>query len=135
MMLAQASGGGGSGFLILMIGLAGVMFFMMRSQRKRTQAQQNVQRGAEVGDDVMTTAGIFGTIVDEDEDEGTVMLEIAPGTTIKMLRAGISRRLTDDGYDEDEVEVEVEDEDEDKDNEDTDEPQAGTDASEEHRAP
>jgi preprotein translocase subunit YajC len=110
-----------------MIGLAGVMFFMMRSQRKRTQAQQNVQRGAEVGDDVMTTAGIFGTIVDEDEDEGTIMLEIAPGTTIKMLRAGISRRLTDDdGF--------AEDQDED-DDEDTDEPQAGTDASEEHRAP
>jgi preprotein translocase subunit YajC len=124
MMLAQASGGGGSGFLILMIGLAAVMFFMMRSQRKRTQAQQNVQRGAEVGDDVMTTAGIFGTIVDEDEDEGTIMLEIAPGTTIKMLRAGISRRLTDDDAD-----------DEDEGDEDTDEPQAGTDASEEHRAP
>jgi preprotein translocase subunit YajC len=125
MMLAQASGGGGSGFLILMIGLAAVMFFMMRSQRKRTQAQQNVQRGAEVGDDVMTTAGIFGTIVDEDEDEGTIMLEIAPGTTIKMLRAGISRRLTDDDDADDE----------DEGDEDTDEPQAGTDASEEHRAP
>jgi preprotein translocase subunit YajC len=123
MVLAQASGGGGSGFLILMIGLAAVMFFMMRSQRKRTQAQQNVQRGAEVGDEVMTTAGIFGTIVDEDEDEGTIMLEIAPGITIKMLRAGISRRLTDDVYDEDE------------DDGDTDEPQAGTDTSEEHRAP
>jgi preprotein translocase subunit YajC len=124
MMLAQASGGG-SGFLILMIGLAAVMFFMMRSQRKRTQAQQNVQRGAEVGDEVMTTAGIFGTIVDEDEDEGTIMLEIAPGTTIKMLRAGISRRLTDDDDADDE----------DEGDEDTDEPQAGTDASEEHRAP
>jgi preprotein translocase subunit YajC len=125
MVLAQASGGGGSGFLILMIGLAAVMFFMMRSQRKRTQAQQNVQRGAEVGDEVMTTAGIFGTIVDEDEDEGTIMLEIAPGTTIKMLRAGISRRLTDDDDADDE----------DEGDEDTDEPQAGTDASEEHRAP
>jgi preprotein translocase subunit YajC len=126
MVLAQSTGGGGSGFLILMIGLAAVMFFMMRSQRKRTQAQQEVQRGAEVGDDVMTTAGIFGTIVDEDEDEGTIMLEVAPGTTIKMLRAGISRRISEeesegdgyDGYDED-----------------TDEPQAGTDANEEHRAP
>ena len=35
----------------------------------------------------MTTAGIFGTIVDEDEDEGTVIVEIAPGTRIKMIRA------------------------------------------------
>jgi len=126
MVLAQSSGGGGSGFLILMVGLAAVMFFMMRSQRKRTQAQQEVQRGADVGDEVMTTAGIFGTIVDEDEEEGTIMLEIAPGTRIKMLRAGISRRIADEQYDEDDGYV---------DDNDTDGPQGDTDASEEHRAP
>jgi preprotein translocase subunit YajC len=52
---------------------------------------------------VLTTSGIFGTIVDEDEDEGTVTVEIAPGTRIRMVRSGIARRLTEDDevYDED----------------------------------
>ena len=50
----------------------------------------------------MTTAGIFGTIVDEDEDEGTIILEIAPGTQIKLIRGAISRVVSEDEeYDED----------------------------------
>jgi preprotein translocase subunit YajC len=129
MMLAQSSGGGSS-FLILMIGLAGVMFFMMRSQRKRTRSQEQVQRGAEIGDEIMTTAGIFGTIVEEDEDEGTVMVEIAPGTRIKMLRAGIARRITEDDVDDDEV-----DEDDVLIDVEHDEPAEGTDTSEDHTRP
>jgi preprotein translocase subunit YajC len=75
----------------------------MRNQQKRVRQQQAVQQAAEVGDEVLTTSGIFGTIVDEDEEEGTVTLEIAPGTRIRMVRSGIARRLTeDDAYDEDE---------------------------------
>jgi preprotein translocase subunit YajC len=99
MMLAQTAGGGSS-ILILMVGFAALLYFMMRSQRKRTQAQQDIQRSAEIGDEIMTTAGIFGTIVDEDEEEGTILLEIAPGTRIRMLRAGISRRVTAGEYDD-----------------------------------
>jgi preprotein translocase subunit YajC len=73
----------------------------MRNQQKRVRQQQALQQSAEVGDEVLTTSGIFGTIVDEDEDEGTVTVEIAPGTRIKMVRSGIARRLTeDDEYDE-----------------------------------
>ena len=122
-LLAQSSSGSPVTLLIFIVPFA-LLFLFMRNQQKRVRHQQSVQQAAEVGDDVLTTSGIFGTIVDEDEDEGTIMLEIAPGTTIKMLRAGISRRLTDDDAD-----------DEDEGDEDTDEPQAGTDTSEEHRAP
>jgi len=67
----------------------------------RVYAARRIRSAAELGDDIVTTAGIFGTIVDEDEDEGTIMLEIAPGTRIKMMRAGIARRITeDDEFDE-----------------------------------
>jgi preprotein translocase subunit YajC len=104
-MIAQSSGGGLSFILVLALPLL-MMFFLMRSQRRKMQQQQDLQRSARLGDEIMTTAGIFGTIVDEDEDEGTVMVEIAPGTTIKMLRAGISRRIADDDeYEEDVVDL------------------------------
>ena len=105
-ILAQSSspsGGGGSLFTLLIFLLPlGLLFFLMRSQKRRAQQQQVLQQSAEVGDEILTTAGIFGTIVDEDEDEGTVEVEIAPGTRIKMLRAGIARRVTEDDevYDE-----------------------------------
>jgi preprotein translocase subunit YajC len=98
--LAQTTNGSSPlSFLIFLIPL-GLMFFFMRNQKRRMQAQQELQRAADVGDEIVTTSGIFGTIIDEDDVEGTVLVEIAPGTRIKMLRAGISRRLTaDDEYD------------------------------------
>lgn len=102
MIAATSSGGSSFGLLILLVPI-GLMFFMMRSQKRRTQQQRAVQHAAGVGDEVMTTSGIFGTIASEDEDEGTIMLEIAPGTQIKMVRAGIARRITEDqlGADDD----------------------------------
>jgi preprotein translocase subunit YajC len=102
MMLAQSSSGGGSPiFLLLILGMPVLLWIMMRNQKRKMQQQQDLQRAAEVGDEIMTTAGIFGTIVDEDEDEGTVIVEIAPGTRVKMVRAGIARRVTeDDEYEE-----------------------------------
>ena len=108
MILAQTSGGGGSPLLLLMLAMPVVLWLMMRSQKKKVAAQQAQQRGAEVGDEIMTTAGIFGTIVDEDEDEGTVIVEIAPGTRIKMIRAGIARRVEDDAEYEEDVEEDEE---------------------------
>jgi preprotein translocase subunit YajC len=106
MILAQTSSGGGSPILLLMLAMPVVLFIMMRSQKKKATAQQQRQQSAGVGDEIMTTAGIFGTIVDEDEDEGTVVVEIAPGTRIKMVRAGIARRLTEDDEDDaDEAEI------------------------------
>jgi preprotein translocase subunit YajC len=100
MILAQTSSGG-SPLLLLMLAMPVVLWLMMRSQKKKVAAQQAQQRNAEICDEIMTTAGIFGTIVDEDEDEGTVILEIAPGTRIKMIRAGIARRVEEDDEYED----------------------------------
>ena len=101
-LLAQTDGGQSSSPLSLLIFLVplGLMFFFMRNQKRRMQAQQDLQRAADVGDEIVTTSGIFGTIIDEDDDEGTILVEIAPGTRIKMLRGGISRRLTEDPDDE-----------------------------------
>jgi preprotein translocase subunit YajC len=116
-LLAQSSSGGSPLSLLIIIVPFALLFLSMRNQQKRVRQQQAVQQAAEVGDEVLTTSGIFGTIVDEDEVEGTVTVEIAPGTRIRMVRSGIARRLTeDDAYDEDE------DVDEDDDVPDRDEP-------------
>jgi preprotein translocase subunit YajC len=95
-LLAQEQQGGNPlTFLIFLLPL-GLLFFMMRSQKRKVAAQQALQRSADVGDEILTTSGMFGTIVEEDEEADTVVVEIAPGTRIKMVRAGIARRLTED---------------------------------------
>ena len=61
------------------------------------------------GDEVLTGAGIFGTVLDVESDR--VTLETAPGTRITVLRSTIARRITDpatetpswDEHDEDEA--------------------------------
>jgi preprotein translocase subunit YajC len=109
MFLAQTSGGGSPIVLLLLLGMPAMLFWMMRSQRKKAAQQQNLQSSAGIGSEIMTTAGIFGTIVDEDEDEGTIVLEIAPGTQIKLIRGAIARVVSD----EDDEYEEYDDEDDD----------------------
>ena len=102
-ILAQDSQSGGSliGLALPVLMIVGFYFLLIRPQRSRQRAQQALVASLEVGDDVMTSGGIFGTIIDIDDDEGTVTVEIAPGTRIKMLRQGISQRLVDDSYEDD----------------------------------
>jgi preprotein translocase subunit YajC len=103
--LAQSTtstGSGGYSFIILLVVMFGAMYFLMiRPQKRQRAAQQALLNSLEVGDDVMTGGGIFGTIVDLDEDEDVVTVEIAPGTRIRMVRAGISRKIVDEPYDDD----------------------------------
>jgi preprotein translocase subunit YajC len=90
--------------LIGTILFAGVVLylFILRPQRSRLRKQQLDQDSLEVGDDVMTSAGIFGTITDIDEDTDVVTVEIAPGTEVRMLRRAVSRRFEEPASDEDE---------------------------------
>jgi preprotein translocase YajC subunit len=112
MLLAQTSTGGGSPIvLLLLLGMPVMLFLMMRSQRKKAAQQQKLQSSATIGSDVMTTAGIFGTIIDEDEDEGTIILEIAPGTQIKAIRGAIARVVDDDEDEDDDEQYDDEDDD------------------------
>lgn len=83
---------GGSGFLIFMVLLLVVMYVLMiRPQRQRQQAQQSMIDGAGVGDDVLTTGGIYGTVVEAEGDD--VVVEIADGLKVHMTRRGIAAVL------------------------------------------
>jgi preprotein translocase subunit YajC len=111
-LLAQSDAGqtGGSliGLALPVLMLVGFYFLLIRPQRNRQRTQQALLASLEVGDEVMTTGGIFGTIIEIDEDEGVITVEIAPGTRVKMVRNGIAQRFVEDeGYDETENSEEV----------------------------
>ncbi len=79
--------------LLLMFGLLGVlMYFMTRRQRKAQQQQADLQNSLGVGDRVMTTSGLYGTIIDAD-DATTVTIEIAPGIETEWLRAAVREKV------------------------------------------
>ena len=97
-LLAQGSEGGSSlvAFLPLLV-MGGIFYFLLiRPQQRRARAQRELLRSVEVGDEVVTTAGIFGTVAAIDDESDVITLEIAPGTRVRMVRAGIGRIVGDD---------------------------------------
>ena len=111
-ILAQEQGSSSLvGLALPVLMIVGFYFLLIRPQRNRQRAQQALAASLEVGDEVMTSGGIFGTIVDMDDEEGTVTVEIAPGTRIRMLRQGISQRFVEEEeYDEDDADGSVDEE-------------------------
>jgi preprotein translocase subunit YajC len=79
-------------FLIVMVLLLVVMYVMMiRPQRRRQQEQASMIEGAGVGDDILTTGGIYGTVTRAEGDD--IVVEIADGLSVHMTRRGIAAVL------------------------------------------
>src|SRR6476661_6776804 len=93
MYLLQASGGFGfSGiFFILMILI--FWLFFIRPQAKKQKQQKKFIEDLQKGDKVVTIAGIHGSVNKVNED-GTIQLEINPGSYIKMEKSAISMEWT-----------------------------------------
>jgi preprotein translocase subunit YajC len=71
--------------LIVIFGL--FYMFMIRPQRMRQRKQAELLQELAIGDEVQTAAGMFGNIVQLSDEFAWV--ELAPGTTIKMLRRAV----------------------------------------------
>jgi preprotein translocase subunit YajC len=108
LILAQSSsntqGGSLLGLLLPLVMIGGLYFILIRPQRTRQKAQQSMLAQLEVGDEVMLSGGMFGTVTEIDDVEGWVRVEIAPGTEVRVVRGGIAQRFAetaeDEGYDE-----------------------------------
>ena len=93
-------------FLIIMVLMLGVMYVLMiRPQRQRQAQQQTMIGDAGVGDDVLTTGGIYGTITHAEGDD--IVVEIANGVTVHMTRRGIAAVLPPEEEDDEVVEGEL----------------------------
>jgi preprotein translocase subunit YajC len=92
-------------FLIFMALVLVVLYVLMiRPQRQRQRDHQSMIDEAGVGEDVLTSGGIYGTVVRVEGDD--LVVEIADGVQVHMTRRGIAAVLPP----EDEVDEEVEEE-------------------------
>lgn len=89
--------------LIILALMLGVMYVVMiRPQRQRQAEQQSTIEGADVGDDILTTGGIYGTITEVEGDD--VDVELAPGIVVHMTRRAIAAVLPpEEGEEDDEL--------------------------------
>jgi preprotein translocase subunit YajC len=85
---------GGVFAVIWLVVMAGVFYLLIwRPQQRRVAAVRAVQQALELGDEVITTSGIYGHITALRDDY--VELEIAPNVVVKLARAAIGTRLAD----------------------------------------
>ena len=80
--------------ILLLIPLA-MYFLMIRPQRRRMRAQQSMQSSLEVGDEVLTTSGIYGFITGFEDDK--IWIEIDDDVQIRVNRAFVQGKV--DGAD------------------------------------
>jgi len=97
---SNTSGGGAANFLIFIPLIFVFYFFMIRPQRTKMRAHQDLLSHLEVGDEVETIGGILGTIRATTDEE--FLIEISPGTTVRCSRGAVRRKI----YQQDETEEE-----------------------------
>ena len=77
----------GSGFLIIIAAFGVLWFLLVRPQRRRQQAQQQMLRDLHVGDEVVTAGGIYGEITGFQDDD--VLVRIAPELEVRVARRAV----------------------------------------------
>jgi len=97
---------GNLSFLIILIIAFGALWLMSSRTRKQQRAASEFRNNLVAGDEVMTGSGLFGTVVDVEDD--VITLETSPGgAQTRWIRAAIAKRIdpvVEDTTDDDELE-------------------------------
>ncbi len=92
-MGSSPGGGNGSGImsiLPLMIGMFAIMYFLIiRPQQKQKRERESLLRAVKKGDRVVTSGGLYGTVVGLSEH--TVTLKVADQVKLDFERSAIGR--------------------------------------------
>ena len=89
------SGSGGLGYLLILLLPFLLLVWLMISQRRRAQQIQAFQASLAVGEDVVTTSGLYGTVVALDDQ--VVTLDAGNGIALRFDRRAIGMRATEVG--------------------------------------
>ena len=78
--------------LLWMIVMLGAFYaLLIRPQRRNMVAHQALMASLHEGDEVMTMGGIYGRI--RNLGDQVIELEVAPGTSLRVARSAISRKV------------------------------------------
>ena len=78
--------------LVWIIVMFGAFYaLLIRPQRRNMAAHQTLMASLQEGDEVMTMGGIYGRI--QKLDDQVIELEVSPGTSFRLARSAISRKV------------------------------------------
>lgn len=91
--LAQADAspfGGGMNIMVLILMMGGFWFLLIAPQRKRQKLHEQMLKALEVGDEVLTSGGLYGTIAQVKEDR--LVLKVAEGVKAEFHRTAVQSK-------------------------------------------
>jgi preprotein translocase subunit YajC len=71
--------------------LAMLIYFMVRNSRKQRKTQEELAEKLKPGAEVMTSFGLFATVVELDDDTNVATLDVGKGVTIRVHRQTVSK--------------------------------------------
>jgi preprotein translocase subunit YajC len=90
------------GYFFILILLALMWFMLIRPQRRRQLEAQKMMESLEVGKEIVTAGGLYGTITDLQEDE--VRVEVADGVEVRLAKRAVAAVVSEEEPEESEAE-------------------------------
>jgi preprotein translocase subunit YajC len=92
-----------SSIVIIVILFALFWLLLIRPQRRRQAEQTALIQNVQVGDEIVTAGGLFGHVQSVADDE--LLVEIAPGTNVRIARRAVAGIVGPEEEDEEELEA------------------------------
>jgi len=89
---AQATGGQGAFWIMILLMFVVMWLFMIRPQRKQQKELENFRKSLKKGDKVVTVGGIYGTI--ESLDEKTALIKVDGEVKLRVDRNSLVKDYT-----------------------------------------
>jgi preprotein translocase subunit YajC len=88
--------------LILIVAMFALLWLLLiRPQRQKQAVQQRLIESVEPGDEILTVGGLYG-IVEELDEEGDLVVEIAEGIQVRVARRAVATVVKPDEDEDDE---------------------------------
>ena len=83
--------------VLLPLGLLFLFYFVLwRPMRKQDQERKALLSNLKKNDEIITSSGIYGTVVSVSETEDEMTVKVADNVRIRVLKSGVARNLTNE---------------------------------------
>ena len=93
------------GYIFILVLLVVMWFLLIRPQRRRQVESQRLLQSLEVGKEIVTAGGLYGTVTAVEGDE--VRLEIADGVEVRIAKRAVAGVVSEDEEQEEAPEEET----------------------------
>jgi preprotein translocase subunit YajC len=93
---APPPGGGLMGFVPFILIAVVAWFLLIRPMKRQEQERQAMVSSLKKNDKVLTTSGIYGTVVGISETEDEITVKVDDNVRLRMLKSSVARNLTNE---------------------------------------